>query len=102
MTAVWTSIVCVAIAVAVIKAAGPVLVGGRELGPRVQAVIALFAPALLTALVIVETFGGDRALVLDARAAGVGAAALALALRVPLLPAMGIAALVTAAVRAFA
>ena len=38
--------------------------------------IALFAPALLAALIVTETFGGPgRTLVLDARAAGLAAAA---------------------------
>jgi hypothetical protein len=42
-------------------------------------VIALFAPALLAALIVVETFGGiGRTLVVDARAAGLAVAAVVL------------------------
>lgn len=52
MSALWVAIVAVALASAAIKAAGPVLVGGRELPPRANAVIALLAPALLAALVV--------------------------------------------------
>ena len=91
----------VTLASAAIKAAGPILVGGRELPPRVNAVIALLAPALLAALVVTETFGEDGHLVLDERALGVGVAAVALALRAPVLLAVALAALVTALARLF-
>jgi uncharacterized membrane protein len=97
----WITIVAVALASAAIKAAGPVLVGGRELPPRAVAVIALLAPALLSALVITETFGEDQHLVLDERAVGVAVAAIALALRAPVLLAVALAAATTALVRAF-
>lgn len=101
MTGLWVAIVGVAVASAAIKAAGPVLVGGKELPPKAGAVIALLAPALLAALVVTETFGGDGHLVLDARAVGVGVAALALAFRAPVLLAIVLAALTTALLRAF-
>ena len=101
MTALWVAIVGVALASAAIKAMGPVLVGDKELPPSANAVIALLAPALLTALVVTETFGADGHLVLDERAIGVGVAALALALRAPMLLAVALAALTTALVRAF-
>ena len=57
-TLLWVTIVAVALANAAIKAVGPVLVGARELPPRVLAVIALVAPALLAALVVTETSVG--------------------------------------------
>ena len=102
MSALWVAIVAVTLASAAIKAAGPVLLGGRELPPRMNAVIALLAPALLAALVATETFGdGDGHLVLDERALGVGAAAAALALRAPVLLAVALAAFVTALARLF-
>ena len=101
VTTVWIAILGVALASAAIKAMGPILVGGKKLPPGADAVIALLAPALLTALVVTETFGEDGHLVLDARAAGVGVAALALALRAPVLLAVALAALTTALVRAF-
>jgi uncharacterized membrane protein len=101
MTTLWISIAAVALASATIKAAGPVLVGGRELPQRALSVIAMLAPALLAALVVTETFGGDRHLVLDEKAVGVGVAAVALALRAPVLLAVALAAVSTALVRAF-
>jgi uncharacterized membrane protein len=101
VTTLWVAIVAVALASAAIKAAGRVLVGGRELHARATAVIALLAPALLAALVISETFGEDRHLVLDERAVGVAVAVIALALRAPVLLAVALAAATTALVRAF-
>lgn len=101
MITLWVTIVAVAIANAAIKAVGPVLVGGRGLPPRIVSVIALLAPALLTALVITETFSEDRHYVLDERAVGVAVAGVALALRAPVLLAVALAALTAALIRAF-
>jgi branched chain amino acid efflux pump len=99
--AVWTTIVVVALLSAAIRAIGPVLVGGRELPASISAVIALLVPALLTALVLTQTFGEDGRLVLDEKAIGVAVAAVALALRAPVLVAVALAVATTALVRAF-
>jgi branched chain amino acid efflux pump len=101
MTTLWVTIIAVALASAAIKAAGPVLVGGRELPPRAIAIIALLAPALLSALVVTETFGEDQHLVLDERAMGVTVAAVALLLRVPMLLAVALAVVTAALARVF-
>lgn len=100
MTDVWITIGVLAVGTAIIKAIGPVSVGGREMPARAAAVIALFAPALLAALVVQETFSSDGELVLDARAAGMAGAALALVAKLPMLAVVTIAAAVTAGVRA--
>lgn len=97
MTAVVVA--CGAITV-LLKSLGPVLLGGRPLPERALGVVALLAPALLAALIATNTFGSGRALVVDARAAGVAAAAVALALRAPVLAVVVIAAGVTALLRA--
>jgi branched-subunit amino acid transport protein len=94
-------IVAVILASAAMKAVGPVVVGGRELPPRASAVLTLFAPALLAALLVTQTFGQDEGLVLDERVIGVGVAAVALALRAPLLVVIVLAAVATALARAF-
>ena len=103
MSDVWVTIVLLTIGTALIKASGPVLVGGRELPPITVRMIILVAPALLAGLVMIETFtnaGGD--IELDARAAGLAAAAGVLVWRRPaLLPAVTVAAVVAALVRAF-
>ena len=70
----WVVIGVLAVATFAIKAIGPVALGGRELSPRAAAVIGLLAPALLAALVMVETFANQSELTLDARAVGVAAA----------------------------
>jgi branched-subunit amino acid transport protein len=100
MTETWIVVSVVAAATVLLKAAGPVFLGGRELPERVRSVVALLAPVLLTALVVTQTFGGDGDVAVDARVPGVAAGALAVWRHVPLVPAMVIAALVTALVRA--
>jgi branched-subunit amino acid transport protein len=100
MSAAWTTIAGLAVATAVIKGTGPVALGGRELPPWALRLISLLAPALLAALVVVETFGKHKDLVLDARAAGLAAAAAALAARLSVLWAVGAAAAAAALVRA--
>lgn len=99
-TTVWVTIALLALTTAAIKAIGPALVGGRDPSERVAGVISMLAPALLTALVITGTFAEEGRLVLDARAVGVGVAGVALWLRVPMLLALALAAVVTAVVRA--
>ena len=96
MTTLWVAIVAVALANAATKAAGPLLIGDRDLPPRLVAVI-----ALLAALVVTETFGEDRHLVIDERTIGVAVAGLVLALRGPVLLAVALAAITTALARAF-
>ena len=100
MTSVWIVVLAVGTATVAIRAVGPVFLGGRDLPPRVAAVVALLAPAVLAALVVTQVVGEDRELVLDERLAGVAAAAVALALRAPLLAVIAVAALVTALARA--
>lgn len=100
MTAVWVTIGGLVVTTIAIKAAGPLALGGRELPRAAGAVIALLAPALLAALVLTETFADGKELTVDARAAGLGAAALALRLRAPLLAVVLLAAAATALVRA--
>jgi len=97
---VWLAVVLVGIATVALKAAGPVVLGERELPARVRSVVGLLAPALLAALVVTQTFGSGRHVVVDARVAGVATAAVALRLRAPILAAVVLAAGVTAALRA--
>jgi branched-subunit amino acid transport protein len=85
---------------ALIRGSGPVILGGRELPKRANAVISLLAPALLAALVMTETFRGEGSeLTLDERAIGVAGAAGVLAVRGPLLLALVVAMGLTAIAR---
>ena len=99
MSATWAVVVAVGLATMAIKAAGPVLLGGRPLPKRLTGVVALAGPALLAALVAINTLGAGRSLTLDARVVGVVAAAIALWRRAPLLLVVAIAAATTAAAR---
>lgn len=99
MSATWTVVAVVGAATVAIKALGPVLLGGRELPPRLLGVVELLAPAVLAALVVVQVFGTDRRLVLDERVVGLIAGAVAVALRAPILVVVVAAAAATALVR---
>jgi branched-subunit amino acid transport protein len=86
---------------ATMRAAGPVALGGRELPSRAMGVVAMLAPALLAALVMTQTFGGEGSeLVLDERAVGVAGAGAVLALRGGILLAMTVAVALSAAAHA--
>jgi branched-subunit amino acid transport protein len=99
MSGVWVVVAVVGIATIAFKAAGPVVIGRRELPPRIQSLVELLAPVMLIALVVTQTFGGDQEIEVDARVVGVGAAVVAIALRAHVIVAMAIAALVTALLR---
>lgn len=94
------AVVAVGVATVAIKAAGPLLLGGRPLPPRVAGMVGLLAPTLLTALVATAVLADGQRLVVDARVAGLVAAAVALRFRAPLLAVIVIAAATTALVRA--
>jgi branched-subunit amino acid transport protein len=100
MTDVWITIGGLVLTTVAVKAAGPVIVGGRELPGTAYAVISLLAPALLTALILTDTFARQQELTVDARAAGLACAGVAVALRAPLLVTVLVAAVGAAAVRA--
>lgn len=101
MADVWVTIAALAVITATIKSAGPLAIGGRMPGVRTFAVISLFAPALLAALIVYETLSaGHEGITIDARVAGVGAAVGALLLRAPILAVILVAAVTTAGVRA--
>jgi branched-subunit amino acid transport protein len=100
MSEVWLVVALCGVATIGLKAVGPAILGGRPLPERAGRVVELMAPALLAALIATNTFGGDRELVVDARVIGVGAAAVAIALRAPVLLVVVIAAAATALVRA--
>jgi hypothetical protein len=99
VTESWTIVIAVGAGTMAIKAAGPLLLGSRPLPASVQRVVALLAPALLAALVATAALGVGQRLVIDARMIGLGAAALALVLRAPVLLVVVIAAATAAVAR---
>jgi branched-subunit amino acid transport protein len=85
MTAVWATVILVGLGTFAIKAAGPLLLGGRELPPRLQGMLDHLPPALLAALIVTQALGDERRLTLDPRLLGLAAAGVALAVRAPVL-----------------
>ncbi len=100
MTTIWVVVIVTGVATLALKAAGPLLLGGKPLPARVTSLVSLLAPALLAALVAIGTFAQGQRLVIDARVLGVGAAAVAIRLRAPVLLVVVLAAAVTACARA--
>jgi len=97
---VWLLVGVVGLATMAIKASGPLLVGGGGLPTGLARLTDLLAPALLAALVATQALTADERLVLDERAAGLVAAAVAVALRAPVLVAVAVAAVATGSLRA--
>ena len=90
---VWLTIAALSIGTFAIKSAGPIALGQRRPSRRLANVIALIAPSLLAALVVYETVHtGTTDITLDARAAGLAAATIALLARLPLFAALAVAA----------
>lgn len=96
----WAAVLLLAGGAYAFKVLGLGVLGPRAAGGTALKVVALLPPALLAALVAVQTFGGDRALELDARAAGVAAGAVAAWRRAPFAVVVILAAAVTAGIRA--
>lgn len=96
---VWIVVAAAGAGTAVLKAAGPLLLDRRPMPPRVQRMLALLAPALLSALILVQVLGTDDGIAVDERLLGVAAAIVAAAFRAPIWVTVGVAALVTALAR---
>ncbi|KUN75505.1 AzlD domain-containing protein [Streptomyces griseoruber] len=97
---VWVAILATAVGCYAVKLAGLLVPDGALERPVVRRLAALLPVALLAALTAQQTFADGHALVLDARAAGLAAAAVALVLRAPFLIVVAAAVVVTAGVRA--
>ena len=89
-----------ALLTALIKAAGPVLLGGRELPRWFAAFVALLAPALFAALIVTQALADGDELHVGADTAGVAVAGVAMWRGVPMLAGVVIAAVTAAGLRA--
>ncbi|MGD1223795.1 MULTISPECIES: AzlD domain-containing protein [Streptomyces] len=97
---IWIAIGATAVGCYAVKLIGLLVPAGVLERPLVQRLAALLPVALLAALTAQQTFADGRVLVIDAKAAGLAAAAVALVLRAPFLLVVGAAVVVTAGVRA--
>jgi branched-subunit amino acid transport protein len=95
----WLLIVVLAAGTVLMKTIGPILAGGRQPPPALTRVIALIAPALISALVVAGTFTQSQHLVIDARAAGLAVGAILLWFRAPVVVALVLAAITCALLR---
>jgi len=83
------------------KLAGHLVPSERLEGAKMRRVTGLLPVALLSSLVVVQTFGGaGGALVVDARLAAVGVGIVALLMRAPFILVVALAAAVAAGLRA--
>ncbi|MDT9685772.1 AzlD domain-containing protein [Streptomyces sp. TRM76323] len=99
-TTVWVAIGLTTAGCYLLKLGGLLVPADTLERPLVRRLAALLPVALLAALTAQQTFSADGALVVDARGAGLAAAALALVLRAPFLVVVAVAVVVTAGVRA--
>src|SRR6185437_9090360 len=98
----WTALIALSAISYGLKASGPVLAGGRQLGPQVRRTLDLVAVPLLAALILVQTLGDGHHLVLDARVPALAVAAVLVWRRAPFLVVVLAAAATAALLRALA
>lgn len=97
----WTLIVALAVGAYGFKVLGLVVLGGRTMPAVIERCLYLIPAAVISALIVKDTFSIERQLVLDARAAGIAVATLAAWRRLPLIVVIVLGAAVTALVRRF-
>ena len=98
----WAALIALCVVSYALKAVGPVLVGGRELGPRVRQSLDLVAVPLLAALILLQTVGTGQQLVLDQRAPALAVAGVLVWRKAPFLVVVLAAAATAALLRAVA
>ncbi len=96
----WTILIALCAVSYALKAAGPVLAGGRELGPQTRQALDLVAVPLLAGLILIQTVGDAHRLVLDPRAPALAVAGVLVWRRAPFLVVVLAAAATAALLRA--
>lgn len=99
-TELWVLISVLSVVAYALKAVGFVVVGGRTMPQVIDRCLSLIPASLLAALVVKDTFTVANDLVVDARAAGLVVAALAVWRRAPFIVVVVAAMAATAVVRA--
>lgn len=95
----WTLVIVLAAGAYAFKVTGLIVLGGRTLPNVFERCLALIPAAVVTALVVKDTFTNGQDLVLDARAAGIAVAVIAAWRRAPLIVVIVLGAAVTALLR---
>ena len=95
----WTLVILLTLGAYAFKVTGLVFLGGRSLPPMFERCLALIPAAVVTALVMKDTFTTGQDLVLDARALGIAVAVIAAWRKAPLIVVIVLGAAVTALVR---
>lgn len=96
----WWTVAALVAGAYLFKAIGLLAFEAKPPSARVISALALLPPALLGALIVVQTVAADTSLSIDARAAGVAAGAVAAWRKAPFVVVLVVAAGVTALVRA--
>jgi uncharacterized membrane protein len=96
---IWAPLLVAAVACYAIKLSGLSLPQRFLQDPRIQRTVPLLPVALLAALIATNTFSTGTQLVLDARAAALAVAGIAVVLRAPFLAVVAAAAATAALVR---
>jgi len=95
----WTLIILLAVGAYAFKVTGLIILGGRSLPPVFERCLGLIPAAIITALVMKDTFTVGQDLTLDARALGIAVAVVAAWKRAPLILVIVLCATATALVR---
>jgi len=95
----WALVIALAGGAYGFKVTGLVVLGGRTLPTVLERCLALIPAAVITALVVKDTLTLGQDVVIDARAAGIAAAAIAAWRKAPLIVVIVLGAVVTALVR---
>jgi predicted branched-subunit amino acid permease len=96
----WTALGALCAASYALKAVGPLLAGGRQLGPHVRRTLDLIAVPLLAALIVAQTLGDGHRIAIDARAAALAVAGVLVWRHAPFLVVVLVAAGTAALLRA--
>jgi branched-subunit amino acid transport protein len=96
----WSLVIALSLGAYAFKALGFVVLGARTLPEPLTRCLALIPAALLTALILKDTFSVGQEWAFDARVVGLGVAAIAAWRKLPLIAVVVLAAFATAVVRA--
>ena len=96
----WAVLLALGVVSYALKAVGPLVAGGRTLGPETRRVLELVSVPLLAALIVVQTFSAGHRLEIDARVPALAVAAVLAWRRAPFLVIVLAAAATAALLRA--